>query len=187
MANEKTRIMKARSQIIEIPTDFTRPSDRCFEVITGSHPFPSLLVMFRFDTSPAKSESSSASNTEDTSSSTQTVNSLHYDVAYCQPPKSSAKDFADQAQSHRDEPPPPNQETIEEEYGDGFDTWPKPKEGYTRRLIPVVLVPIDEIGDDFDEDAFNKKSYPNVEIVDMRNVPKGWILVNGITAVQLFY
>lgn len=134
--------------------------------------------MFRFDTSPAKSESSSASNTEDTSSSTQTVNSLHYVVAYCQPPKSSAKDFAEQAQSHRHESPP-NQEMIEEEYADGFDTWPKPKERYTRRLIPAVLVPINEISDDFDEDAFNKKTYPNVEIVDMRNVLKGWVLVNG--------
>lgn len=86
-----------------------------------------------------------------------------------------------------DESPPPNQETSEEEYGDGFDIWPKPKQGYTRRLIPAVLVPIDEISDDFDEDAFNKKSYPNVEIVDMRNVPKGWVLVNRITVAQLFY
>jgi hypothetical protein len=130
--------------------------------------------MSRFDTSPTKSVSSSASNTDDTSSSTQTVHLLHPDFAYCQPPKSSAKDFADRGQTQRDESPP-NQEPIDEEYaaGDGFDPWPKPKEGYTRRLVPMVRIPFDEIGDDFDEDAFNKKSYPNVEIVDMRIVPKG--------------
>jgi len=133
--------------------------------------------MLRFDTSPAKSESSS----DDTSSSTQTVPLLHSDFAYCQPPKSSAKDFADRAQSQRDQSPPPNQEPIDEEYADG--PWPKPKEGYTRRLIPMVRIPFDEIGDDFDEDAFNKKSHPNVEIVDMHNVPKGWVLVNGITVI----
>jgi hypothetical protein len=64
-----------------------------------------------------------------------------------------------------------------------FDPWPKPKEGYTRRLIPMVRIPLDEIDDHFDEDAFNKKSYPNVEIVDMHNVPKGWVLVNGIPSL----
>ena len=139
--------------------------------------------MLRFNTSPAKSESSSASNTDDTSSSTQTVNSLHCDFVYRQPPKSSAKDFADQAQSHRDESPTPNQESVEEEYSDDIDPWPKPKPGYTRRLIPTVRVSLEEIDNNFDEDAFIKKVYRNVEIVDMHNVPKGWVLVNGINPV----
>ena len=140
-----------------------------------------LLVMLAVNSSPTKSESSSTSNTDDTSSSTQTVSFfVHRNLAYCQPPKSSAKDVADQAQSHRDESPTPNKESIEEEYTDGIDPWPKPKEGYTRRLIPMICIPFDEIDDDFDEDAFNKKSYPNIEIVDMHNVPKGWILVNRI-------
>ena len=159
-----------------------------FPVFISSSEVASILrVMLRFDASPAKyaspakSESSSASNTDNTSSSTQTVHLLHPDFAYCQPPKSSGKDFADRAQSQRDESPPPNQEPIDEEYTDGFGPWPKPKDGYTRRLIPMVRIPFDEIGDDFDEDAFNKKSYPNVEIVDMRIVPQGWVLVNGIT------
>ena len=44
----------------------------------------------------------------------------------------------------------------------------------------MVRIPLDEIDESFDEDAFNKKTYPNVEVVDMHNVPKGWILVNGI-------
>jgi len=105
--------------------------------------------MVRFDTSPAKLESSSASNIDDTSSSTQTVHLLHPDFAYCQPPKSSAQ--ADPAQSQRDEFPP-NQEPIDEDY-DG--PWLKPKEAYTRRLVPMVRIPFDEIDDDFDEDAFN--------------------------------
>lgn len=90
-------------------------------------------------------------------------------------------DVADRARSHRDETPTQNEESDEEEYYDG--PWPKPKEGYTRRLIPMVRVPLDEIDDDFDEDAFNKKSYPNAEVVDMHNVPKGWILVNGIPSL----
>ena len=35
--------------------------------------------------------------------------------------------------------------------------------------------------DEIDEDAWNKKAYgPNVEIVDMRNVPEGRVLVHGI-------
>jgi hypothetical protein len=50
----------------------------------------------------------------------------------------------------------------------------------------MIRIPFDEIDDDFDEDAFNKKSYPNVEIVDMHNVPKGWILVNRIPSLNSF-
>ena len=138
--------------------------------------------MLRFDASPAKSESSSASNTNDTSSSTQTVSSLvHHDFAYSQPPKSSAKDVVDRAQSHRDESPAPNEESSEDEYYDGFNPWPKPKPGYTRRLIPKVRISLEDIEENFDEVAFYKKAYPNLQIVDVRNVPEGWILVNGIT------
>ena len=44
----------------------------------------------------------------------------------------------------------------------------------------MVRVSLEEINDNFDEDAFIKKVYRNVEIVDMRNVPKGWVLINGI-------
>jgi len=142
--------------------------------------------MFGLNTSPAESESSSASNNDDTSSSTQTtVRSHHRDFAYRQPPKSSAKDFADQAQSHRDESPTPSveEECSEEEYSNDLDPWPKPKPGYTRRLIPMVRISLEEIDDTFDEDAFIKQAYQNVEIVDMCNVPKGWVLVNGITPV----
>jgi hypothetical protein len=139
--------------------------------------------MFAVKTSPTKLESSSTSNTDDISPSSQTVNSLHYDFANFQPPKSAApKDMADQAHAHWDESPSPNQESIEEDCSNNFDPWPKPKSGYTRRLIRMVHIPLDEIDEDFDEDAWNRKVYgPNVEIVDMRNVPKGWVLVHGIT------
>lgn len=46
----------------------------------------------------------------------------------------------------------------------------------------MVTISLDEIDADFDEDEWIKKAYgENVEIVDMRNVPKGWVLVHGIT------
>ena len=132
--------------------------------------------------SPAKSESSSASNTDNKFSSTQTVNFPHPDFAYC------SRRYLTQRISPAElrvgwTNPLLRNESIDEEYTDGLDPWPKPKEGYTRSLIPMVRIPFDEICDDFDEDAFNKKSYPNVEIVDMRNIPEGWVLVNGITVI----
>jgi hypothetical protein len=43
----------------------------------------------------------------------------------------------------------------------------------------MVLIPADEY-ENIDEDAWNKKVYgPDVIIVDMHSVPKGWILVDG--------
>ena len=90
--------------------------------------------------------------------------------------------MTDQAHANWDESPSLNQESIEEDYSDYSDPWPKPKPGYTRRLIRMIHIPLDEIDEDFDEDAWNKKVYgPNVEVVDMRNIPKGWILVHDIT------
>ena len=138
--------------------------------------------MFRFNTSLAKSESSPASNTDDTSSSTQTIRTLlHHDFAHCQPPKSSAEDVVNRAQNQKGESPTPKEESSEEEYSDGFDPWPKPKPGYTRRLIPKVYISLEDIDENFDENEFYKKAYPNLEIVDRCNVPEGWILMNGIT------
>jgi hypothetical protein len=44
----------------------------------------------------------------------------------------------------------------------------------------MIRIPLDEIDEDFDEDAWNKKVYgPDVIVVDMVNVPKGWVLVDG--------
>lgn len=47
----------------------------------------------------------------------------------------------------------------------------------------MVRISLEEIDDTFDDDAFIKQAYQNVEIVDMCSVPKGWLLVNGITPV----
>ena len=46
----------------------------------------------------------------------------------------------------------------------------------------MVRVPLDEVDEDFDEDAWNKKAYgPDVIVVDIRNVPHSWVLVDGNT------
>ena len=69
-------------------------------------------------------------------------------------------------------------ESIEEEYS---SPWPKQRLGYTRRLIRIIRIPADEIDENFDEDTWNKKVYgPDIIVVDMLSVPKGWILVDGI-------
>jgi hypothetical protein len=81
------------------------------------------------------------------------------------------------AHANQDESPSPTQESFEEEYSGAY---PKPKPGYTRRLIRMVRIPADVVDENFDEDAWNKKVYgPDVIIVDMHSVPKGWILVDG--------
>ena len=131
------------------------------------------LVMFAIEASPTKSESSSTSNTDNTSSSSSTysVSSICNDFIDFQPPKQ----FGTGAK--QDESPPGSQESFEEEY---LGPWPKPKPGYTRRLIRMIRVPLDEVEEDFDEDAWNKKAYgQDVIVVDIRNVPYGWVLVDG--------
>jgi len=133
--------------------------------------------MFAIKASPSKSESSSTSNTDDTSSSTESVNHPFQDLVDLQPPKASARDKSKEAHARHDESPSPTQESFEQEYSGPF---PKPKPGHTRRLIRMVRVPADEVDENFDEDAWNKKVYgPDVIIVDMHSVPKGWILVDG--------
>ena len=130
--------------------------------------------MFAIETSSSKSESSWTSNTDDTFSSTQSVNTVFYDFVDFQPPKGFRTDLS---RVKNDESPSPDQESFEEEYS---GPWPKPKPGYTRRLIRMIRIPLDEIDEDFDEDAWNKKVYgPDIIVVDMRNVPKGWVLVDG--------
>jgi hypothetical protein len=89
----------------------------------------------------------------------------------------SARDKSKEAHAKQDESPSPTQESFEEEY---YGRYPKPKPGYTRRLIRMVRIPANQWDENFDEDAWNKKVYgPDVIIVDMRSVPKGWILVDG--------
>jgi hypothetical protein len=132
--------------------------------------------MFAIKASPSKSESPSTSNTGDTPFSTGSVNHLFKDLVDLQPPKASARDKSKEAHAKQDESPSPTQESSEEEY---YGRYPKPKPGYTRRLIRMVLIPADE-DENFDEDAWNKKVYgPDVIIVDTHSVPKGWILVDG--------
>jgi len=121
--------------------------------------------MFAINTSPSNKGNAS------TSSSTDSVSSICDDFIDFQPPKQSG------AGPEQDELPPGSPESFEEEY---LGPWPKPKPGYTRRLIRMVRVPLDEVDEDFDEDAWNKKAYgPDVIVVDIRNVPDGWVLVDG--------
>ena len=92
--------------------------------------------MFAIETSPSRSESSSTSNTDDTSSSTQSVNTVFYDFVDFQPPKGFGTDLS---RVKNDESPSPHQESSEEEYS---GPWPKPKPGYTRRLIRMIRIPL---------------------------------------------
>lgn len=71
----------------------------------------------------------------------------------------------------RDESPPPIQESFEEEY---CGRCPKLKPGYTRRLTRMVRVPLDEMNENFDIDAWHTKVYgPDVIVVDVPSIPKG--------------
>ena len=55
------------------------------------------------------------------------------------------------------------------------------REGYTRKLIRMKYCPPDEFDDTFDETAWIKEAYgENIIIVDMYQVPNGWILVDGM-------
>lgn len=55
------------------------------------------------------------------------------------------------------------------------------REGYTRKLIRMKYCPPDEFDESFDEKVWMKEAYgENVIIVDMRRVPEGWILVDGM-------
>jgi len=135
--------------------------------------------MFAIKSSASTSESSSTSNTDYTSSSAESGNRLLKDLVDLQPPKkASARDNLKEAPAKPDESPSPTQESSDEEYS---GIYPKPKPGYTRRLIRMVLIPVSVwAAENFDEDAWLKKVYgPDVIIVDMHSVPKGWILVDG--------
>jgi len=51
---------------------------------------------------------------------------------------------------------------------------------YTRRLIPMKYVPLNEIDENFDEKAWFKKLYgPDIIVVSTFGLPEGWILVDG--------
>lgn len=133
--------------------------------------------MLAIKTSPTKSESSSTSKADDTSSSAYPVSWLYSNpVVDLQSPKRSSADLI-RDQKEEESPPSLADESFEEEYSGPY---PKPKPGYTCRLIPIIRVPADEIDENFDEDAWNKKVYgPDVIVVDMHSIPKGWILVDG--------
>src|SRR6266516_100489 len=60
---------------------------------------------------------------------------------------------------------------------------------YTRRLIRRILIPGDEIDENFDEKEWFKKVYgPDIVIVQTdEDVPDGWILVDGTLLASLAY
>ena len=133
--------------------------------------------MLAIKTSPTKSESSSTSKADDTSSSAYPVSWLYSNpVVDLQSPKRSSADLI-RDQKEEESPPSLADESFEEEYSGPY---PKPKPGYTCRLIPIIRVPADEIDENFDEDAWNKKVFgADVIVVDMSSVPEGWVLVDG--------
>ena len=72
----------------------------------------------------------------------------------------------------KEESPSSADESFEEEY---YGPYLKPKPGYTRRLIPMIRIPADEIDENFDEVAWNKKVYgADIIVVDKRSVPEGY-------------
>jgi hypothetical protein len=63
----------------------------------------------------------------------------------------------------------------------GLD-YDRPPPGYTRRLIPMIGIPADEVDENFDEVAWFKKLYgPDIIVVKTTYVPKEWVLVDGIS------
>ena len=55
------------------------------------------------------------------------------------------------------------------------------RRGYTRKLIKKIYAPPEMWDVNFDEKAWMKEAYgENVIIVDLDDVPEGWILVDGI-------
>ena len=57
---------------------------------------------------------------------------------------------------------------------------------YTRRLVKIIPVSIEDIDEDFDEDEFIKGCYgSDIEIVSKHGIPPGWILVDGTFEISL--
>jgi hypothetical protein len=65
---------------------------------------------------------------------------------------------------------------------DFSDDEPGLRPGYTRRLIKKKYCPPEMWDVNFDEEEWIKKAYgENVIVVDLYDVPDGWILVDGIS------
>ena len=101
-------------------------------------------------------------------------------------PPSSSK-TSSKTSSHRPAKEEPAENANDSGVHDGNSSDPENdpiyplREGYTRRLIRMKYCPPDEFDDTFDEAAWIKQAYgENVIVVDMDQVPKGWILVDGM-------
>lgn len=56
---------------------------------------------------------------------------------------------------------------------------------YTRKLISRVYIDPFELDENFDKEAWYKKVYgPDVIVVGTKEVPDGWIMVDGMTSVS---
>ena len=54
-----------------------------------------------------------------------------------------------------------------------------------RRLIRKILIPFEDLNEDFDLHAWHKKLYgPHITVVTATGVPDGWVLVDGIYLVS---
>lgn len=57
-----------------------------------------------------------------------------------------------------------------------------------RRLIRKILIPADELDEDFDQRAWDRKLYgPDITILSATGVPDGWVLVEGISSIILLF
>lgn len=57
----------------------------------------------------------------------------------------------------------------------------------TRRLIPMIPIPLTKLEKDFDYRAWHRKLYgPDITVVAVTDVPEGWVLVDGITHLHGF-
>src|SRR5436190_12346438 len=51
-----------------------------------------------------------------------------------------------------------------------------------RKLVPMIPIPIEALKEDFDHSAWHRKLYgPDIIVVDVIEVPKGWVLVDGLS------
>ena len=57
-----------------------------------------------------------------------------------------------------------------------------------RRLIRKILIPADELDEDFDQRAWDRRLYgPDITILAATGVPDGWVLVEGISSIILLF
>jgi hypothetical protein len=76
---------------------------------------------------------------------------------------------------------PPTENTISQTI-----TKPHDQVVYTRRLVKIIPVWIEDMDEDFDEDEWIKGCYgSDIKIVSKHGIPHGWILIDGTFEISL--